>query len=88
MPDSAPSNVVQATTGAQPPGWLQTNVSSVIALILVIGCLAVIVYKPEAKTEMVAIVMVIVGYYFGSSQGSRNKDNDKDKIIAALKGNG
>jgi hypothetical protein len=48
----------------QQPIWWKDSVVPILAII-----------RPEAKTETVAIVMVVVGYYFGSSKSSQAKDD-------------
>ena len=85
MADSAPSNVVSATPGPEPQTWLQANVASLVALIAVAGGLYIMAWGEDSKAAIMGpIVMAIIGYYFGTGAGSQAKD----KVIAALKGNG
>jgi hypothetical protein len=50
------------------------GINPILSLIVVVGGGAILCWKPELKTEVVAIIMVVVGYHFGSSKGSQNKD--------------
>ena len=85
MPDSAPSNVVMASTGAEPKSWLEKNVVPIIGLTMVIGSLAIISFAPDNKAKaIIPLLTFVLGYYFGTGAGSQAKD----KIIATLKGNG
>lgn len=57
--------------------WMKDAINPVMSLIVVIGGGLLIWKEPALKTEVIAIIMVVVGYHFGSSKGSQ----DKDKII-------
>ena len=54
---------------------LNKNIASILALIIVCGGLPLIAFVPSVKTEMVALLMAVIGFYFGSSTGSRRKDD-------------
>lgn len=54
---------------------MDSVVKGILSIIIVVGGGVMIWLIPSAKTELVAIIMVVVGYHFGSSEGSRSKDN-------------
>ena len=58
-------------------GWMKDAINPILSLVVVIGGGLLIWTEPDLKTEIVAIMMVVVGFHFGSSKGSQ----DKDKII-------
>lgn len=62
---------------------MKDAVAPVLAVLTVLGGFVVIFYKPEAKTEIVALMTMVLAFYFGSSKGSENKDNT---IASQLKG--
>ena len=83
MPDSLPSNIVSATTGALPKSWLEQNAPPIIAIITVVGGLYIMGFGADGKAAIIApLVTFVLGYFFGTGAGSQAKD----KIIAAMKG--
>ena len=63
------------------PPWLVEGVAPLLAVMIITGGFLVLFYKPEVKTETVAMMMAVIGYYFGSSKGSQAKDNTiKDQL--------
>jgi|GEM_PF-4638797 len=54
---------------------LNKHITSILALIIVGAGLPLIAFVPGVKTEMVAILMAVIGFYFGSSTGSHRKDD-------------
>lgn len=56
------------------------GISSLLAVGTVAGGFSILYLRPELKTETVALMMAVLSYYFGSSDGSRLKDN----ILAKL----
>ena len=56
------------------PPWLKEGVAPLLAVIIVCFGFATIWYRPECKTEIIAIMMAVIGFYFGSSKGSQEKD--------------
>ena len=82
MPDSAPSSVVSASTGAEPKSWLEKNTPSLIALLVVSVGLYILGWQPDNKAALIApIISFVLGYFFGTGIGSQAKD----KVIAAMK---
>jgi hypothetical protein len=59
----------------------------IIACITMVGGFYALVYLPDAKVGVVTPLMTfILGYYFGSSPGSHNKDQTiNDLALAQLK---
>jgi len=66
------------------PWWL-VSVAPLLAIIIVVGGFLVIVYAPSAKTETVGMMMLVLGFYFGSSQGSQNKSETIAKQLTGGK---
>ncbi|MEW6386242.1 MAG: hypothetical protein AB1491_01815 [Thermodesulfobacteriota bacterium] len=62
---------------------LEKNAGPLIGIIVVIGGFIMMWFRPEAKVE--ALMMAVVAYYFGSSVGSRIKD-EAFKIMARVNG--
>jgi hypothetical protein len=76
MTDSAPSNMVQAATGVKPPPWLKTNIAPILAIITVVLGFAYLFIGPtEDRAAVIALMMLGPTFYFGSSPGSRKKDD-------------
>ena len=78
-----------STPGAEPKSWAELYVvpltPAIIAIVTVLGGLYILAFGADNKAAIMGpIVMAIIGYYFGTGAGSQAKD----KIIAALKGNG
>ena len=63
------------------PPWLSEGVAPLLAIITIVGGFVVIWHKPELKTEVVAMMTMVLMFYFGSSKGSQAKDNTiKDQL--------
>ena len=56
------------------PPWLKEGVAPLLAVMVVAGGFATLWYHPENKTETVAMMMLVLGWYFGSSKSSAAKD--------------
>jgi len=65
------------------PAWLKDGVAPLLAIIIVVGGFLIIVYRPEAKTEIVALMMAVISFYFGSSKSSQAKDASIDRQLEA-----
>ncbi len=70
------------------PPWLKDGVAPLLAIMVIIGGFMVIIYLPDAKTEIVGLMTYVLAYYFGSSRSSQAKDEvikdqmaEKDKVI-------
>lgn len=81
--------------------WLSTNVPAILALALVALAFALffIVILVDVTREVRDITMVIIGlvgaslgqvysFYFGSSEGSRNKDREPESLITTVSSGG
>jgi|WetSurMetagenome_2_1015567.scaffolds.fasta_scaffold54031_5 hypothetical protein len=83
-PDSKPV-IMSGNPGAKPQTWLQDNVAPLLALVTVAGGLYIMGFGENDKAAIIApLVTLVLGYWFGTGAGSQAKD----KVIAALKGNG
>lgn len=67
--------------------FLKANIQAIIALIVVTGGLLFLAFiKADAviKTSVSNMMLVVLGYYFGSSRSSQKKD----ELIAKYENNG
>lgn len=70
------------------PVWLVESVAPLLAILVVVFGFGIIIYRPEAKTEIVALMTMVLSFYFGSSKSSQAKDaaiteqiKEKDRAI-------
>ena len=56
------------------PPWLKDGVAPLLAVLVVVGGFLIIIYRPEAKTEIVGLMTLVLAFYFGSSKSSQAKD--------------
>jgi hypothetical protein len=63
-------------------GWLPKNIASVLALVVVLGGGAMLwtTNQADVRTASVGLITMVLGFYFGTSSGSKRKD----ETIAAL----
>jgi uncharacterized membrane protein len=57
--------------------FLKSNIQAVIALIVVVGGFAFLAFVPATEGTQATIgnfIMLVLGYYFGSSRSSARKD--------------
>lgn len=47
---------------------------AVLAFIVVCGGFVTMYLKPEAKTEIIGLMTLVLSFYFGSSRGSEEKN--------------
>lgn len=64
--------------------WLAKNAIYLIAFVVILGGGLMVAYSPQADARMAAVsaVMLVLGFFFGSSSQSKGKD----ATIAALSG--
>lgn len=62
--------------------WLSKNIASILALVVVLGGGAMLwtTSQADVRTASVGLVTMVLGFYFGTSAGSKRKDY----TIAAL----
>ena len=78
----------------KPPGWLATNITSILALVIVgltfLLWTGTLFHKFEDEQKDVVLFILgslstmsagVVAYYFGSSSGSQKKSDTIDKMI-------
>ena len=63
------------------PSWLKDGVAPLLAVMVVGGGFFVLFYRPEVKTETIALMTMVLGFYFGSSKSSQAKDETISKVI-------
>lgn len=56
--------------------WLSKNVPAILALVVIIGGGVVLTTTSQAdvRTAVVGLMTLVLGFYFGTSNSSRNKD--------------
>lgn len=69
-------------TLAQSTSWLNQNVVPLLAFGSIIGGILMILLSPQADVRMagLSVVMLPLGYYFGTSQGSKQKQDTINRI--------
>lgn len=66
--------------------WLKENIAPVLAIITVSGGFLYLFYGPEAdRAAVIALMMLAPTFYFGSSPGSRAKDDSLVKLAESKK---
>lgn len=60
---------------------LKLDIEAIIAIITVLGGFTIMWFKPDLKSEAQAAILVVLTFYFGSSPGSRRKDDTLSQII-------
>ncbi len=80
MSRSAFSNEVKAFVGKVRQKGGERGTQSLIALMVVAAGFGLLYTNPALKTEAVALMTFVLGYYFGSSPGSRAKDDTLTQI--------
>ena len=62
--------------------WLAKNIAAILAILTVIGGGCMLAFSPESdvRTAAVGLVTLVLGFYFGSSSGSK----DKSAIIKGM----
>ena len=80
--ESARQREIQIASSDKVP-FINKVITPVLALIVVIG--GGYIYKTahtsEERTIVISVIMLVLGYYFGSSIGSYNKQQQLDKMI-------
>jgi hypothetical protein len=63
------------------PPWLKEGVAPLLSVMVIAGGFFVLLYRPEVKTETIALMTMVLGFYFGSSKSSQAKDETISKVI-------
>lgn len=83
--DTADARSMNARINESPNAdWLPKNVPAILALVVVIGGGAILAMtsEPDVRTAVVGLMTLVLGFYFGSSRGSKEKD---DVMAAAVR---
>ena len=64
-------------------GWLNQNIMPVLALLTVFSSSMMLWYSPNADVKMAAtsFITMVLGYFFGSSKGSKDKQEQLMKGV-------
>ena len=67
--------------------WLSKNVPAILALTVVIGGGIVLTTTGQAdvRTAVVGLMTLVLGFYFGTSSSSRNKDATIERLTGGAK---
>ena len=67
--------------------WLSKNVPAILALVVIIGGGIVLTTTSQAdvRTAVVGLMTLVLGFYFGTSSSSRNKDATIERLTGGAK---
>lgn len=67
--------------------WLSKNISSILALVVVVGggITLTMTSQADVQTAVVGLMTLVLGFYFGTSHSSRNKDATIERLTGGVK---
>lgn len=67
--------------------WLSKNIPAILALVVVIGGGITLTTTSQAdvRTAVVGLMTLVLGFYFGTSSSSRNKDTTIERLAGGAK---
>ncbi len=67
--------------------WLSKNISAILALVAVVGGGITLTTTSQAdvRTAVVGLMTLVLGFYFGTSSSSRNKDATIERLTGGVK---
>lgn len=67
--------------------WLSKNVPAILALVVIVGGGIVLTTTSQAdvRTAVVGLMTLVLGFYFGTSSSSRNKDVTIERLTGGAK---
>ena len=67
--------------------WLSKNVPAILALVVIVGGGIVLTTTSQAdvRTAVVGLMTLVLGFYFGTSSSSRNKDATIERLAGGAK---
>lgn len=67
--------------------WLSKNIPAILALVVVVGGGIVLTTtsQPDVRTAVVGLMTLVLGFYFGTSNSSRNKDATIARLTGGAK---
>lgn len=67
--------------------WLSKNIPAILALVVVIGGGSTLTTTSQAdvRTAVVGLMTLVLGFYFGTSSSSRNKDTTIERLAGGAK---
>ena len=67
--------------------WLSKNISAILALVAVVGGGMTLTTTSQAdvRTAVVGLMTLVLGFYFGTSSSSRNKDATIERLTGGVK---
>ena len=67
--------------------WLSKNIPAILALVVVVGGGITLTTTSQAdvRTAVVGLMTLVLGFYFGTSSSSRNKDTTIERLAGGAK---
>ena len=67
--------------------WLSKNIPAILALVVVVGGGITLTTTSQAdvRTAVVGLMTLVLGFYFGTSSSSRNKDTTIERLAGGTK---
>lgn len=66
------------------PALLAINIFVTFAIVIIVSAAFKLSVDADLKQVLITIVTLMVGFYFGSSAGSKTKDESQNKIVEKL----
>ena len=67
--------------------WLSKNIPAILALVVVVGggIMLITTNQADVRTAVVGLMTLVLGFYFGTSSSSRNKDATIERLAGGVK---
>lgn len=67
--------------------WLSKNIPAILALVVVVGggIMLTTTSQADVRTAVVGLMTLVLGFYFGTSSSSRNKDATIERLTGGGK---
>ena len=67
--------------------WLSKNIPAILALVVVVGggIMLITTNQADVRTAVVGLMTLVLGFYFGTSSSSRNKDATIERLTGSTK---
>lgn len=76
-----------AISASDSSSWLSKNIVAILALVVVLGGGLILAFgsDTDVKIAVVGIIMLVLGFYFGTSASSKIKDSTISNLAGAAK---